>query len=287
MFGRLTLKPVWSFTAEGVLWRVLFGARGRIAGESRNTEKKTTSFFCLDGSSGTLLWQNLKLEEPWWVGMEAIHNDVVILHGFEKPDLPEHKRIYVLEAATGKELWRNLRLTFWFAYKDRLFAYEERFDRRVGHVLSLTNGEILETHEEGIESFAPVRQLSREENVQEQLLFPEPFDIGGLQSDVKEMIARETKRKIMSSPLEGIVREGYLLLGYYCPARDSTPVVPRLESHFVIVDRRRGKPVFSEVLQANASAPVPDSFFIKESTVYYVKDQRTLSAIALPENKES
>jgi len=40
------LSPEWTYTADGMLWRLFCARGGRLVGECRDQEKKTATFFC-------------------------------------------------------------------------------------------------------------------------------------------------------------------------------------------------------------------------------------------------
>jgi len=111
-FSKKSLKPSWSYSPQGIIWRILVGKRDHIVGECRDNEQKKATFFCLNGISGQPLWENKGMNEPWWVGIEAVHQDVVLVHGFEQPDMPGHRGIEAWKLETGEELWRNEETTY-------------------------------------------------------------------------------------------------------------------------------------------------------------------------------
>ncbi len=45
LFQQRQLKPSWSYTTSGVLWRLLFSETNFIVGEDRDTATKQVSFF--------------------------------------------------------------------------------------------------------------------------------------------------------------------------------------------------------------------------------------------------
>jgi len=57
---REKLKPQWTFSPEGLIWR-LFPVENFIIGECRTIETKTTSFFCIESSTGKVIWENIDL----------------------------------------------------------------------------------------------------------------------------------------------------------------------------------------------------------------------------------
>jgi len=282
LFSKKSLKPSWSYSPQGVVWRILFGKGNRIVGESRDQEKKTVTFFCLDGSSGRPLWENRSKKEPWWAGIEALHQDVILTHGFEQPDMPGHRGIEAWKLETGEELWSNEELTYWFCYRERVYAYRTLFERREGYALDLHSGNVVETYEKGIEELSSVRKLAVQDAHQEELLFPELAAEGQVPSNIQSLLLQETAKKEIVEGIEYVYEDPYLIMNYHIKAQNSTPESLKLDNHLAIIHAREGERIFADVLSKEGSAPVPDSFFVREGSLYYVKDQRTLSALVLP-----
>ncbi len=274
-------NPEWTYTVQGTIWRVMFSESGQLIGECRDQEQKRTSFFCVDELTGKPLWEKLMLDEPWWVGVESIHKSLLLLHKFASPDLPEHKGIFSIDVETGKELWRNEELTFWFVYRDNIYAYKDKFDKRVGHRLSLETGEVLEEHEDNFEDLLALRRITSDETTAEEFQFPEIFDFQSADPPIAAIIRKETKGEQVTGEIEYIQDREYLLLNYHRPTRNSMPEALLLENRFAVIDINRGSEIYADVLATDAKAPAPDSFFIKGSFVYFIKNQNTLTALRL------
>lgn len=256
-----------------------------MVGECRDQEKKETVFFCLQGETGALTWVHTRPEERWWIGLEAVCRNRVLLHGFETPDLPGHKRLIALDLESGTEMWRNDEVTFWFAYQSRVYAYRTMFEKRVGQVLDLETGELLETHE-GIEHLATLRGLARQEDPQASIDFPEMLEPARATPEFRPLIEREIRNHRLVGAIEAVVRDPFLVMNYHRLSKGSTPEEPRLENHLLIFDSGSGKKVYSDILIHDAHAPVPDAFFVKDSSVFFIKDQKILCMVRLPQTAE-
>lgn len=281
IFGTNKLEPAWSFSTDGVLWRTLFSQNGRIVGEWRNQERKQASFFCLNEESGLPLWRDLRLDEAWWVGMEAIHGRFLILHEFAQPDMPEHRGVHVVDLNSGAILWRSTELTFLFAYQDRLYAYESRFEKRIAHVLNLKQGEILETYEDGWEALSPVRQLAAAEDHDPEMLFPEIVDDLSTSERVLATIKKEIKGEEVVGSVEFIDHRDLLVFNYHKAQKGMPPEARALENLLVVIDSGKRTKLYHDVISTGASAPTPDSFFVKNESLYFVKNQNTLVSLRL------
>jgi len=222
------------------------------------------------------------MNEPWWVGIEAVHQDVVLVHGFEQPDMPGHRGIEAWKLETGEELWRNEETTFWFCYGERVYSYRTLFERRVGYALELRSGTVVETFENGIEELFPVRKLAVEEAGDDQLQFPEPVQADRLSGGLQSFLEREVGNKEVVGGTEYLAAGPYLIMNYHVRSRNSTPESLKLDNHLAIIDTKEGVRLFADVVSRESSAPVPDSFFVRAGFLYFIKDQRTLSALELP-----
>lgn len=222
------------------------------------------------------------MKEPWWVGIETIHQDVILTHAFEQPDMPGHRGIEAWNLESGEELWSNGDLTYWFCFRERVYAYRTLFEKRVGYALDLHSGGIIETYEQGIEELFSVRKLAVEDGLDEQLVFPELATEGQVPAEIQSLFQRETEKKKIVGGIEYAYVDPYVMVNYHIAASNSHPESLKLDNHLAIIDARDGKKVFADLLSHEGSAPVPDSFFLREGSLYYVKDQRSLNALVLP-----
>ena len=279
--GLSSSTPEWTYVSRGSIWRIVFSQSGTIVGESRDHEQKTASFFCIDERTGSVVWQDMSVHEPWWVGIDSVYRDVIIFHEFANPGLPEHRGILVSDLGSGKLLWHNRELTFWFAFKEFAYAYKPMFEKRIGYKLSLKTGEVLEEFGDALDELYVLRKLAQDEQQQEGFLFPEVLEQGAVKEEVSAFVHKETKGKKVHGQVEFIHHPPYVLLNYYTPGRTSTEGSLVLENRFSIFDTERKSKIFGEILAIDAKAPTPDSFFVKGELAYFIKDQRVLTALRL------
>ncbi|MBI3004139.1 MAG: DUF4905 domain-containing protein [Ignavibacteriales bacterium] len=271
----------WSYDSGSTIWRLLFAENGRIVGENRNEQTKQASFFCLDEATGNHIWAELKLDEPWWVGMEAVQKDILLLHEFAKPDLPEHRGIRAYDLETARLLWHKKDMTFWFGYQNSVYAYKTMFERRIGYSLDLNSGEVLQEYAESLEELHAVRELSTKEQRQDEYRFPEILDLNKVEPRIVETVKKATRNTQIHGNIEFVREKEFLLFNYHAETMSSTADSILLENHLEIVDIEKNHKVYSDLLVRGAKAPAPDSFFIKGHRVYFIKDQHILSALRL------
>ncbi len=280
LFQQKQLKPSWSYTTTGVLWRLLFSETNFIVGEDRDTATKQVSFFCLNAANGDMLWKNILFGEPWWIGIEAVVHDKVFLHGFKKPDMPEHGKIVAVDLGTGKELWRNNDYAFLYATPDRVMAFRDMFERRLFYELDAATGEFMQ---ELNEPPADLYETNNGRHGRDNFLFPE-----SLTDDVSEfslvapMIDKYCTRSAIRGSVEYVRSNGKLVFNYHAiQDRDEEKNLDVLQNRLCIVDEESGKQVYADIINFSTPGAVPDSFFVDESTAYYIKEKNTLIAVSL------
>jgi hypothetical protein len=274
------LAPQWKFTAKGILWRILPSKDDYFVGEDRNLAGKSVTFFCINPTSGKVYWHDVQFHEKWWIGLEAIHRDIVFFHEFASPDLPGHKKIYAVELPTGRLLWFNEELEFLFAYKEMVYASRIAGEQRMFSELDLRSGAVL--REPDFSAVNALRDTAL--NVSGNVQFPHPFDASvNVPLPVGESIEQAITPARNPDSIEYLAIDGKIIVGYY------DNVSPKageqvLIQNIVIVDSDAGKIIYRDVLNSTDSAcsvPVPDMFFGRGSHIYYVKEKKTLSAIDL------
>ena len=276
-----SLKPSWTFTPADAIWRLVPARSGELVGEARNQETKRVSFFALDGNTGVPLWQNLTLDEQWWIGIEDIAAGVVLLHKFASPDMPQHRGIIAIDLRTGSPLWSNEELTFWFANDASVYAHKMLFEKRIASELDVHTGQTVREFGEDLE---PTLFVKREEAIrsnQDGLQFPEIGEFDRIDPSIAGMMKKELSAADVRGPVEYARMDKFLLMNYHIPAQESSEERPLLDNQLKIFNAVSGTVLYCDTIVHNSPAPVPDSFFVRKGTVHFIKDQKTLTAIHL------
>jgi hypothetical protein len=270
------LEPAWEYRTKGILWRLLPSADGLFAGEDRNVETKSVSFFCIDSTTGHVRWQDIRFDESWWISIEELHRDVMILHEFAAPNMPEHKRMYAIQLLTGERLWSNQEIRYLFAHEESVYGVKDSYDGRSFFELNLYTGKMIrELEGEYIE-------LLREtiaKNGRELVEFPKPLNSGDDHPIVRAAV--EKAEPSSGSPPEGIEyleRPDSLVFSYNQQTRSSSEAMA-FRQHIVVFDPVRRSTIYRDLISDNARTPVPDAFFARGDFVYYVKNRNVLRAV--------
>ncbi len=279
LFNRRTLKPSWTFTSQGSIWRLLPTESGEFVGEARDQDKKQVSFFALDAQSGAPLWRDLRLDEPWWAGIEAASGGVVLLHRFATPDMPQHKGILALDLKSGAQLWENRELTFWFIRDDSVITHRAVFEKRVVVELDLRSGQVKRELDED----AGVTELGGRPGpgfgMDGSPVFPEILSADNTDAATTRLVHRRLPSRGIVGDVEYLVTAGHMVLNYHTISSHSDSDQALLDNHLKVLDAKSSGVVYEDVIAREVRGPVPDSFFLWKNTIYYIKNQHTLTAV--------
>ncbi len=270
--------PAWTYDAGAYIWRFVFSGDGRILGEARDPEQKQTSFFCLRESDGSVLWEGLRSDEPWWVGFEAVEAGRFYLHGFRKPDMPQHLGIRAHDLATGTPLWRNDELTFVLARGEHVYASREGFSGLAFFRLSAEDGQISEELGQDIEQINVLRQLLNEEEDFTGYRYPDAFGEGHpAYASAAEPLHSVVDAAHVVGNLDVLVENALLFAAWHevKGARDGRPL---LRQQFRTMALPAGRTLYAGVILDEADAPGMDSFFLKDDQLLYIQNRQILTA---------
>jgi hypothetical protein len=268
------LQPVWSFNASHTLWRVIFSDNGMIVCETRDTDSKITAFSCIDSRNGTILWSNKTYDEQWWIGIEGISDGRLYLHGFRKPDMPEHQGITCIDLQNGDVLWKNYDRSFLTVHHSDIYGYRDLFERRLYYKINRNKGTVEEELQSLPDDVEENRQLEKTD-----FIFPESLNKESAEP-WKILLSSTGLTDTQIAVAECIAAKKYYLFALYSrnAAEDEG-----LKNTLYIVDTAAKKKVYSDVLNGSTPYPVPDSFFMDGSRIYYIKERKSLVAVDLPE----
>lgn len=263
------LQPAWSHSAPHTLWRVIFSHSGSIVCEERNTDEKIVTFSCIDARSGQLYWSNRNFGEQWWIGIEGITNDRLYMHGFRKPDMPEHLGIICADLRSGEILWKNMNCSFLTIHNTDLYGFKDLFERRLYYNMDQQTGSMIEELQ--------TLPASVEENIQlEKTDFTFPQPMMHEQNEMLRGIVSDTARVQRA---EFVQTEKFQIVNFY--THHSDPSLG-LKNTLSIIDSAIKKKVYSDVLNESTPYPVPDSFFMDGNRLYYIRERRSLVAVDVP-----
>lgn len=280
IFGARRLKPQWTFSTHHILWRFLVSDNGLILGEDRDTENKTVSFFCIDMNTGAVLWRDKTYGEAWWIGIEALLGDRLYLHGFAQPDMPDHHGLIALDARTGDEAWRNTEISFYAADAEHVVGYRDLFERRIFQRFDAARGTFLGEQETAGDE---TEEMRRHTFGRTDFIFPQPLFADDIEREqILKTLAHHMTVQTAEPAVEYAHAGNRLLVSAHLPQIPASGTqTPSLKNILCVVNPATGKDEFFDVLNADTPYPVPDSFFVDDNVLYYIKEKQSLCAVPL------
>jgi hypothetical protein len=103
-----TLENLFLHTFSETIWRILPHPSPQVNEwllELRNVNEKTTSFALIDTDLLEVRWLVRPKATDWWTTLTAFSGDLVFLHNYRNPEIPEPSDLVVLAAGTGELSW--------------------------------------------------------------------------------------------------------------------------------------------------------------------------------------
>jgi hypothetical protein len=253
-----------------MIWRLVATDIQQFVGEERDTKTKRLSFFCVDRQTGHALWENKTYGEQWWMGIEAVYKDVLYLHRFATPDMPQHKGITTVDLVTGRELWTRQDLRF----------VDVRDSTLRGSTDSLEGTRLVTMH---YRAGVPVPTNAIDEGAGKEerngagtdMLFPIPRE------NLSGTIVQRHVHEDRVGPVEVLETDTMVIFNYHKPASPQQRDPLRLDNILQVVEKQSGAVVYTDMVNKGVPGIVPEAFFVTQGMLYYVKDRTVLTAVRL------
>jgi len=268
----MKLKKKYIHNNNRQIFRLIPTDTDKIIIEERDTNEKQAYFNCLHIESGKKILKNLQLDEKFWVGIEAVYNDVIFFHKFQKPDMPHHRGIIAYDIEKKKKIWENLENTFLFIKDDKVYSFQKNFDGREFFTLNYTTGEMIEELGNDSSSINLLREKVIASEDFSAYIFPTIFDSSEvINQDVNEWLIKLKENHLISGKIEFVLKDNLLMFNFHEINADNS-----LNNKFKAVDLLKGKYIFETTLNFNTNAFVPDSFFVKDNLLFLLIERKKL-----------
>lgn len=135
------IEFAYSHFFEGIIWNTLADAcNKRLFIETRNTQQKKVSFSALNLQNYQWLWNDVVMDEAWWISLGAISNDILLLTLYTDTGNPDKKSLIAYDVLKKQVIWWKNGFSL-SAANDR---YVKGIDSRFAHksiILDLFNGD--------------------------------------------------------------------------------------------------------------------------------------------------
>ena len=265
------LKKNYTFSSKRNIWRLIPAESDLLVIEERDTTTKEVFFNCLTLSEGKPVFKNLQLGEKYWIGIEAVHKNIIYFHKFNRPDLPGHKGIYAFDVFEKKVLWLNDDLQFLFADEDKVYSFQQTFEGRKFFVMDFLTGSLLSELKGDSSELNKLRANVFQSDFLNSFLFPSIHD-GILENgEVDKLINQILSEFNVEGNFSVIKHLGLILFSFHTKNSDGT-----YNNYFRVYDVEKGKYVLKETLNIKSKNLVPDSFFILRNLLFLLIEKNKL-----------
>ncbi|ACF14231.1 conserved hypothetical protein [Chloroherpeton thalassium ATCC 35110] len=301
-FFKKTRSPKWEFQKSGNIWRAFFLENGKLICEHRSTEQKQVSFFLLDDETGTLIWEDFVLTHPsgamagalvgdgWWVGLEAVYQNLIFFHSFYDPTVPEHLGIWALESTTKKIKWARPELSFiCLTLDNQILAYRESlvggFVERYFLTIDPLSGNEGVDLGQNAQRIHELRATSLGFEASQAVRLPEKID--GKSTPNPALLTLAEKHAKIDSVIAGydiISQNERVVLGFHKQTQAVTrnqAGLPVKALDYVLKVIENEKVIYEDVIGTGMSGLILDGFFTRNQKLYYVRHKDTLCCVEL------
>ena len=267
----MRLKKKFKFSDSSQIWRIKITDTDKLFVETRDTEKMKAYFHSYDLFSGKKIFSEHQMSEKFWLGIEAIKDDIVFFHRYAKPDMPGHRGIIAFDINSQKVLWENETYAFLFLKDELIYVYQERFEGRGFYTLNIGDGEVIEELGDIPDEINVLRDEAERSVDYSSYVFPEKYFGTSSDEEVDLIISNEINNIKITGEVEFINSNGLLLFNYHQAGTERDYI-----NKFKAFDLRKGKEILSDVLNKSANAFAPDSFFIYKNLIILLKEKKEI-----------
>ncbi len=248
------------------IWRIHITEDDKIIFEKMDTEDKQVYFDCFDLANGQEVFSDLQLEEKYWVGIEKIHNGVILFHKFAKPDMPGHKEIIAFDIEKQKVVWKNEEYAFLFLYEDKVYGFKEQFEGRKYVALDLKTGKLLEDLGNDSQKINDLYDKARAEEDFSDYKFPKttPHQHEKINTKLEEL----KSGLAFVGDVEYNIHQGAILASYHTKDSENGMI-----NHFSVIDIISGEEILNETLAPKVDSFMTDSFFVYKNYLILLKEK--------------
>jgi Domain of unknown function (DUF4905) len=258
---RLVLN--FSITFTGIVWNIVaLPVRNILFVETRDEMRRKVDFSALQYDSGTFLWKDKQLPEPWWVGLLAASDRTLLVQRYN-PDNPDKPTVIALDIETARIQWTKVDFTF-----HKLFpTYVSGFDGTDDHnlvSLDLKSGERVR----------PGMAKDLDEHEINAPLCPFQYQEGTpFLATVRDYLLRHFNHR-PEGPAEYLEFGGKVVISYHIRTENGL-------ANYLVVIGESGSLLLNEKMEEGSKGLGADTFFILSGCLFFVRNKKELLSYQL------
>jgi uncharacterized protein (UPF0248 family) len=279
-FLKNTINENWKYSQIGNIWRFFISGDEFISGETRDIENRKAYFFTLDIKTGKPFLKNYVYEkEEYWTSIEFAYKNILFIHKFEHPELPHHKGITAIDIISGKIIWENDEMQYFFINDNILYTIKQLLESFEIYMLDSVSGKNLgKIENEKINEIYAMRDDLTDYENPEKYLYTINFERNENETSISDIILNETKaRKYYGNP-EYIIYDDILIFNVYFQKELDFKDITKLNllNKIFIYNINTQSKLYEQVINDNCNFNVPDSFFIYGKYLFMVVEKKEI-----------
>ncbi|WP_026462831.1 DUF4905 domain-containing protein [Adhaeribacter aquaticus] len=266
------MKQIFDIALAAPVWQIRIDDKhGLLAVEVRDADTLHTSFSVLDVKTGALLLSDYKTREPWYVGLEDIHQGILFFHGIGDRRFGSHKGITAVEVKTGKLLWQDPEFIYYGFIPDGLLVKKnEALEAPLSLIDSFT-GKMLTTESENASSSAmPTIFAAYQANRRLPVLVPGHYPDSSAHFSTLQQFLESKINITVKDAIDYLETKDFFILGFYNFDANNQ------RCYRVAVFNLEGELILKEDLATNLEGLGLDNFFIIQNSLILLKNKSTL-----------
>ncbi len=242
----------FSHVFNGIVWNSVVSEDGGVlAFEIRDGQNKQVSFAALEVKENKWLWQDKVSEESWWVNLNAVSSNRIVLTIYTETNNPDKKGILVYDLTTFTLGWWNNDFSLTSVSNGLVFGISSAYGSREV-ILDLQSGKEL-------------KATSQIENNRTAVYRPQHYHDGSEYfKTVKIFLEKKLNLQAVSS-LEYLEHDGLIFISFYTQDEGL--------ANDLIVLSAMGNVVLHEKMSDHLKGIGWDTFFILSGCVFFVRNK--------------
>lgn len=246
----------------GTIWKTLADpARGILFLEIRNAGERTVSFAALRLTDHFWLFKDLSFDEPWWISLTAVEQDILLFTTYDDTSNPDKKSIIAYDMARQKIVWWRSGFTFSAVRPGQVIGLDKKFLWKEV-VLDIVRGE-------EVQEVAP--DLETKQNF--HVIRPFQYQAGSEAFETVRNFLMTTCQLTSPVAIEYREFEPYIIISVFVQEEEL--------ANFLYVFTTSGQKVLNERLGEQLSGIGVDTFFILNGCLIFVKNKNELVSYKL------
>lgn len=260
-------NPVFYFPFKRLVWKLLIDESSSVlVAELRDEENREVNFAAIDLIHKKLSWSSLPIKEKWWLGLEALQNGLVLLHGYKDIQNPEHQGLYMFDVQAGKPLWEKSVYTFVRFWEGSVLVYDPQIPDRQYMKLSPKEGNIVgEMNEEEVLQMLSKKPREERFNIANSHHYtPENKYFEKISGFIEAFTGKKPE-----GALDYLEYQRKIIASFYLKEGEKTV-------NYLLVVNEDGRVMYLEQIGSEVKGIGLDTFFLYKDLLIFVKNKEEL-----------